>query len=200
MKEAMPKPEQRQLLSFTSKQWSGRPAQDAFNLWLGLGIIGFLISLVLMIFIAGLRDPGAASLFIAIFSVALTGLSIWAKASSEKKFLTGINQRVNETVLELTGNPNDQLSLPDFRKFIENERRLPLPVHGVPGLELRAIRHGETSAIQPNQSRQSPSPPRNSSSARTPVETTTQIIVAITPPDYGTASFDRLLQATLGAG
>jgi hypothetical protein len=199
MKEATPKQEQRLLLSFTSLQWSGRPAKDAIYSCLGLGVIGFFVCLVLMIFIAGLRDPGAGSLFIAVFAVGLTALAVWAKVSSEKKFLTRIHQRVNETILELTGNPNDRLSLPDFRKFIENERRIPLLVHGVPGLELRAVRHGESPAIGPKQPPPHRTAPRTSSTARTPVVTTTQVVIAITPPDYGTASFDRLLQATLDA-
>lgn len=199
MKDSLPKKEQKLLLSFTSLQWSGRPAQEAIYSCLGLGVIGFFVCLVLMIFIAGLRDPGVATLFIVVFAVGLTTLAVWSKASNEKKFLAGISKRVNDTIVELTGNPNDQLSLPDFRKFIENERRISLLVHGVPGLELRAVRHGESPAIGPKQSPPHQTAPRNSSSARTPVVTTTQVVIAITPPEYGTASFDRLLQATLDA-
>ena len=196
MKDASPEPAQKLLLSFTSQEWSGRPAQDAVYICLGLGIVGFLVSMVLMIFIAGLRDPGAGSLFIAIFSVALTALLVWAKASSEKKFLTGINQRVNETVLELTGNPNDQLSLPDFRDFIEKERHIPLLVHGVPGLELMAVKEVQ-STMSGRKQTQVRTAPKNTASKDTPVVTTTRVVIVITPPDYGTASFDRLFQAAL---
>lgn len=197
MKDSLPKKEKKLLLSFTSLQWSGRPAQEAIYSCLGLGVIGFFVCLVLMIFFAGLRDPGVATLFIVVFAVGLTTLAVWSKASNEKKFLAAISKRVNDTIVEMTGNPNDQLSLPDFRKFIENERRIPLLVHGVPGLELRAVRQGESPATGPKESPPHRNPPRNSSSTRTPVVTTTQVVVAITPPDYGTASFDRLLQATL---
>lgn len=199
MKGALPKPEQKLLLAFTSLQWSGRPAQEAIYSCLGLGVIGFFVCLVLMIFIAGLRDLGVATLFIVVFAIGLTTLAVWSKASNEKKFLAGISKRVNDTIVELTGNPNDQLSLPDFRKFIEKERCIPLLVHGVPGLELRTVRLGDLPAIRPKQAPEVRTTTKNSSSKDTPVVTTTQVIIAITPPDYGTASFDRLLQATLDA-
>ncbi|WP_426939273.1 hypothetical protein ACQCSV_05615 [Pseudarthrobacter sp. S3] len=183
-------------MTFTSQQWSGRPGQDSVYSCLGLGIIGFFVCLILMIFIAGLRNPGTATLFIVVFAVALTIFLVMAKASSEKKFLTGVNQSVNETILELTGNPGDQLSLHDFRRFIENEQRIPLLVHGVPGLEVTAVKDGQSTATgrkQPARVQKNPSP------RDTPEVTTTRLLITITPPEYGTASFDRLLQATLDA-
>src|SRR6476646_4368223 len=98
MSTSLPKPEQWLLVTFTSQQWSGRPGMDAVYLCLGLGFVGFVVCLVLMIFIVG-------------FAVALTTFIVLAESSSEKKFLIGINQSVNESILELTGNPDDQLSL-----------------------------------------------------------------------------------------
>ncbi|MDF9751584.1 hypothetical protein [Arthrobacter sp. ES3-54] len=197
MSNALPNPEQRLLVTFTSQQWTGRPGQDAVYSFLGLGIVGFVACLVLMIFIAGLRDPGAAALFIVVFAVALTTFIVLAKSSSEKKFLIGINQRVNDTILELTGNPDDQLSLRGFRRFIESEQRIPLPVHGVPGLELVVVREGESAGAGRKHPAQRRTAPPNPSSIHPPLVTTTELMITVTPPDYGTTSFDRLLNATL---
>jgi hypothetical protein len=197
MSNSLPKPEQRLLVTFTSQQWSGRPGMDASYLCLGLGFVGFVVCLVLMIFFAGLRDPGAAALFIVGFAVALTTLIVVAKSSSEKKFLICINQSVNETILELTGNPDDRLSLRSFRRFIEHEQRIPLPVHGVQGLELVVVREGESAVAGRKHAAQSRTAPPSPSSIHPPLVTTTELMIAVMPPDYGTTSFDRLLKATL---
>jgi hypothetical protein len=127
----------------------------------------------------------------------LTTLIVVAKSSSEKKFLIGINQSVNETILELTGNPDDRLSLRSFRRFIEHEQRIPLPVHGVQGLELVVVREGESAVAGRKHAAQSRTAPPSPSSIHPPLVTTTELMIVVTPPDYGTTSFDRLLKATL---
>lgn len=179
-----PKPEQRVLSSFTSEQWSGHPGQDGVNMFIGFAVIGAVLCLILMIFVPGLRSAGAVVLFTAVFAVVFTALAIKGKAAVERKFLEGITATVNDIVAGLTGNSAHRLSAQQFRDLIENGKPLPLPVNGVPGLELQAI------------SEQPPATARNPVMKRADnVVRTTRVVVTVTPPDYGITSFDRLLAA-----
>jgi hypothetical protein len=187
----MPKPkaEQRVLCSFTSDQWSGQPAQGGGNMFIGFAVIGAVLCLILMIFLPGLRSPGAVTLFTAVFAIAFTALSIRGRTAAERKFLEGMTARVNDIIAGLTGNSTQRLSEQRFRRLIENGRPLPLLVNGVPGLELQAV------------SEQTPAPSRSPVVKRADnVVRTTRVIVTIRPPDYGISSFDRLLAAAAEAG
>ncbi|MCO4261499.1 hypothetical protein NG697_00840 [Pseudarthrobacter sp. MDT3-26] len=183
-----PKPEQRVLHAFTSEQWSGRPAKDGGNIFVGSAIIGAVLCLVLMIFVPGLRSGGAFTLFTAAFAVLFTVLAIKGKASAERKFLAALTATLNDTIVGLTGNIEHRLSAQQFRALIENGAPLPLPVNGVPGLELQAIR--EKPAVQL----------RNAAGKRADnVAQATRIVITATPPDYGITSFDHLLAAAVEA-
>lgn len=96
--------ERRVIRSFTSEQWSGRPAQDGGNLFVGLAVIGAVLCLVLMIFVPGLRSGGAFTLFTAAFAVIFTVILIRGKASAERKFLEDLTAAVNDIIAGLTGN------------------------------------------------------------------------------------------------
>jgi hypothetical protein len=81
------------------------------------------------------------------------------------------------------------LSAQQLRALIENGEPLPLPVNGVPGLELSVVRE------------QPPVPVRNPVVKRTDnVVQTMRVVITVTPPDYGTTSFDHLLAAAVDAG
>lgn len=184
-----PPPEQRVLRAFTSEQWSGRPTQDGGSLFIGLAVIGAVLCLVLMIFVPGLRSGGALTLFTAAFAIVFTVLLIAGKASAERKFLGGLTEAVNETIVGLTGRVEQRLSADQFRALIENGRPVALLVNGVPGLELQAI------------SDQQPVPVRNPVVKRTDkVVRTTRVVITVTPPDYGITSFNHLLAAAAEAG
>lgn len=178
---AEPQPVQYELASFTSKQWSGKPAEDLPSMFFGSGVIALVLCLILMIPLSGLRNVGAATLFIAVVSIALTAVSVYGTATSERAFLRGLSERVNGTLLELTGNPAQQLSVQQFRALIESGRRLPLLVNGVPGLDLGVVRE-------------------RPAKRKPKVTTTAHVVLTVTAPDYGIASFDRLLAAARGAG
>jgi hypothetical protein len=179
-----PKPEKHVLSSFTSAQWSGRPEQDGVNMFIGFAVIGAVLSLILMIFVPGLRSLGAVILFTAVFAVVFTALSIRGKTSVERKFLEGLTATVNDIIVGQTGNTANRLSAQVFRALIENGKPLPLLVNGVPGLELQAIRE------------QLPVPVRNPVVKRVDnVVRSTRVVITVTPPDYGITSFDRLLAA-----
>lgn len=184
-----PQPEQRVLRAFTSDQWSGRPAQDGGNLFVGLAVIGAVLCLVLMIFVPGLRSGGAFTLFTAAFAIVFTVVLIRGKASAERKFLEDLTATVNDIIAGLTGNIAQALSAQQFRALIENGEPLPLLVNGVPGLELSVVRE------------QPPVQVRNSAVKRVDnVVRTTRVVITATPPDYGITSFDRLLAAAAVAG
>ena len=186
---SIPEPERRVLRSFTSEQWSGRPAQDGGSMFIGCAVIGAVLCLVLMIFVPGLRSGGAFTLFTAAFAIVFTVLLIGRKASAERKFLEDLTDAVNETIVGLTGNVGDRLSAQQFKALIEYSKPLRLLVNGVPGLELQAI------------SDQQPVPVRNPVVKRTDnVVRTTRIVITVTPPDYGITSFNHLLAAAVEAG
>lgn len=181
-----PQPEQRVLRAFTSEQWSGRPAQDGGNLFVGLAVVGAVLCLVLMIFVPGLRSGGAFTLFTAAFAIVFTVVLIRGKASAERKFLEDLTATVNDIIAGLTGNIAQGLSAQQFRALIENGEPLPLLVNGVPGLELSLVRD------------QPPVQVRNPAVKRTDnVVLTTRVVITVTPPDYGTTSFDHLLAAAV---
>jgi hypothetical protein len=171
----------REVCSFTSKQWSGSPADGAGATFGGFSVIGFVLCLLLMTFTPALRDVGATMLFVAVFASAFTVLAILAKNSSERAFLHRLTGTVNDVILELTADPAKQLSSNELRSLLVDGGSLPLLVNGVSGLRLLVA---PLPAPKPNQEAR----------PKTEAATTTRIVIAATPPDYGISSFDRLLE------
>jgi hypothetical protein len=122
----------------------------------------------------GLGTFGALILTLGVLGIVFKWLVSGDKPS--QKFVNELMADVNDPVVEVTGDPNVSLSAKDLRGLRDSGRHVPLPVNGVAGLKLRV----------------------GSGSVGTKVQTT-QVTVVATPPDYATASFGRLLQATLDA-
>jgi hypothetical protein len=181
--------EGRAISSFTSEQWSGRPAEDGGSMFVGLAVIGAVLCLVLMIFVPGLRSGGAFTLFTAAFAIVFTVVLIRGKASAERKFLEDLTAKVNDIIAGLTGNIAQGLSAQQLRALIENGEPLPLPVNGVPGLELSVVREHPPVQVR------NPAVKRVDNVVRT-----TRVVITVTPPDYGITSFDHLLAAAMEAG
>jgi hypothetical protein len=173
--------EHRVICGFTSKEWTGRPAEDAGAKFGRFSVIGFVVCLILMLVTPWLRDLGATMLFVALFASTCTVLSIRAKASREWAVVQRLTATVNEVLLELTADRSKQLSAGELRSLLVDGGSLPLLVNGVSGLRLSVIPE------------QSPKPKQNAK-PKTDAVTTTRIIIAATPPDYGISSFDRLLE------
>lgn len=176
-----PRTESREVCSFTSKQWSGRPADGAGATFGGFSVVGFVLCLLLMTFTPALRDVGATMLFVAAFATAFTVLAIRGKNSSERAFLQRLTGTVNDVILELTADRTSQLSPDALRSLLVEGGSHPLLVNGVSGLNLKAV-------PQP-----APKPQPNAKPKADEV-TTTRIVIAATPPNYGITSFDRLLE------
>ncbi|WP_247828210.1 hypothetical protein [Arthrobacter antioxidans] len=177
------------IIAFTSKEWDGRAAKQVPNMFVGFIVIGYVLGLILMIFIAPLRSFNALSLFAVVTSVLFTALAISGERSRQQKFLSGVAATINTTILELTGNPQDQLPLAKVEDLVTHGQRIPLLVNGVSGLQLTALR--ETP----------PQPPQFIKKDQRIVSTapdavvTTRVVITITPPEYGITSFDKLLAA-----
>jgi hypothetical protein len=176
----MPRIQSREVCSFTSEQWSGRPAEGAGATFGGFSVIGFVICLLLMTFTPALRDVGATMLFVAGFATAFTVLAIIGRSSNERAYLQRLTGTVNEVILELTADRTNRLSPDGLRSLLVDGGSLPLLVNGVSGLDLKAVR-------------QAASRPKQNGKPKADVVTTTRIVIAATPPDYGIRSFDRLL-------
>ncbi|TSE16626.1 hypothetical protein B1A87_012970 [Arthrobacter sp. KBS0703] len=179
----IPRTEHREICSFTSKEWTGRPADGAGAMFGGFSIVGFVLCLILMLFVPGLRDVGATMLFVGIFASTFTVLGILGTGSSERAFLQRLTAAVNEVILELTADRANQLSTDELRSLLVDGGSLPRLVNGVSGLHLKVI-------PEPT-----PKPkPKQIAPPKTDAVTTTRIVIAGTPPDYGIGSFDRLLE------
>jgi len=62
------------------------------------------------------------------------------------------------------------------------------------------VREGESAdADRKHPARRRTAPP-SPSSIHPPLVITTELMIAVTPPEYGTTSFDRLLKGALDAG
>ena len=176
-----PRTHSREVCSFTSKQWTGRPGEAAGAMFGRFSVVGFVVCLILMLFVPALRDVGATMLFVALFATAFTALGIRAKSSSERAFLRRLTGTVNDVILELTADRTQQLSADGLRSLLLDGGSLPLSVNGVSGLRLLVV------------PQRSPKAKQNARSKADAV-TTTRIVIAATPPDYGIRSFDRLLE------
>jgi hypothetical protein len=159
--------------TITVVRWTKKPAQDPIVRLVVFGIFGLLLGLVLMSFLPGLRSFGALTSFAAFFAALFTAPAV----AGRRRFLQGLTKRVNDTIVEVTGTAGDQLSVKQFRDLIRSGERLPLPVGGVPGLNLHVER--------------SPAAQKNAPEYWC-------AILTVVPPENGTASFDRLVAAAVG--
>lgn len=173
--------EQQVICTFTSREWTGRPADGAGTTFGRFSVVGLVLCLFLMLFVPWLRNLGAMMLFVAFFATACTALSIRAKDSRERAVLQRLTATVNEVVLALTADRAEQLSAENFRSLLIDGGSRPLPVNGVTGMHLKVVR-GSSPKPKPNAG---PKPEEVS---------TTHVALEATAPDYGIGSFDRLLE------
>jgi hypothetical protein len=160
--------------SVTLVRWSKKPGEDPLIRFLMFSILGLILCLVSMIYMPGLRSFGAVALFSTIFAAILTAPTV----SGQRSLMQGLTKRVNDTIVEVTGAPGDQLSVRQFRQLIKTGERLSLLVNGVPGLNLQVERATTLEKNAPEKWR---------------------VVCTVIPPENGTASFDRLLAAAVQA-
>lgn len=167
-------PDQPRRNAVTLVRWTRKPGQDPFIKLVLFSIFGLMLCLLLMIFLPFLRSFGAVATFTAFFAVILTAPTV----SSQRGFTEGLIKRVNDTISEVTGSPGNQLSVKEFRHLVKSGEQLSLPVSGVHGLGLHVER---ATALEKN------APERFAA------------VFTVIPPENGTASFDRLVAAAIGA-
>jgi hypothetical protein len=154
----------------TLVRWSKKP--DPVIRFILLSILGLIVGLMLMMFMDFLRNFGAIALFTVMFAAILTAPLV----SDERSFMKGLTKRVNDTIVEVTGTPGDQLSVRQFRQLVKSGEHVPLLVHGVPGLNLHVERASILELSGPGRWR---------------------AVFTVIPPENGTDSFDRLLLAAV---
>lgn len=179
-----PRVEHRVICSFTSKEWTGRPADGASAIFGRFSVIGFVLCLVLMLGLPWLRDVGATMLFVASFATVCTGVGILGKSAAERAVLQRLTATVNDVILELTADKAKQLSVDEFRSLLVEGGSVPLLVNGVSGLHLKVV-------PEPSHN------PKQNAKPNSNVVTTTRVVLAAIPPDYGISSFDRLLETAI---
>lgn len=151
-------------------RWSKKPGENPVVRFVIAGVLALFLCLILMMFIHGLRSFGAVVLFTVVVAALLTGPSV----SSQRRFMTGLTKRVNDTIAEVTGTSDDLLSVKDFRRMVRSGEPLPLLVSGVPGLNLHVERLAAVGTHAPEK---------------------WSAVFTVVPPENGTASFDRLVAA-----
>ncbi|WP_247040719.1 hypothetical protein [Arthrobacter rhizosphaerae] len=154
----------------TLVRWSKKP--DPMIRFILLTILGLILGLVLMMFMPFLQSFGAIALFTLFFAAIFTAPAV----SDERSFMTGLTKRVNDTIVEVTGTPDDQLSVRQFRQLVKSGEHVPLLVSGVPGLNLHVERASLLELSGPGRWR---------------------AVFTVIPPENGTDSFDRLLSAAI---
>jgi hypothetical protein len=177
-----PRTKHRVVCSFTDKQWTGRPDDEAGALFGRFSVAGLVLCFFLMTVFPGLRDLSAVVLFVALFAATFTAVSILARSSRERAFLQRVTASVNDVIRELSVDSAAQLGPDELRLLLVSGKPRPLAVNGVAGLELKVLRNT------------SPKTSLHAKPILKPV-TTTYIVLAATAPDYGVESFDRLLEA-----
>lgn len=152
---------------FGPKQFTGYAGRESHNLFFGTAILTAIVCLILAIFIPLLQNPGIGAIICFITALAVTIRDIASTVQREKRFLAGLTEKVNEFIVESTGDSSSRITARRLRQLIDFGGKLPLAINGVPCLDLTVtgIRFG----------------------AR-------QIVATVTAPDYALASFDRLLQ------
>ncbi|MET1065756.1 MAG: hypothetical protein ABWX85_12405 [Arthrobacter sp.] len=156
-------------------RWSTTPGENPVVKFLIFSVFSLILCLFLMIFLRGVASFGAVTFFTVFFAVLLTLPTVQRR----RTFLRGLTKRVNDTIVEVTSTPGDQLSVREFRRMVRSGERLPLLVSGVPGLNL----HVERLATLEQEGQQR-----------------WVAVFSVAPPENGTESFDRLVAAVMGAG
>ena len=154
------------LFGFDAIPGADRSGKKAAALFMGSGFLTFIACLFMMIFIAPLRNIFVVILLCTLVATVVAGVPYGHEVKREKTFMTGLTDRLNEAILELTGDPTVRISTWDFQQRIDYGGSMPLNINGVPGLELKVV--GEK-----------PGP--------------WQVLAVVTQPDYGLDSFDLLL-------
>ncbi|MFB9714281.1 hypothetical protein [Arthrobacter methylotrophus] len=123
-----------------------------------------------MIFIETMRNPliviGICFAVAALYTVS----EMVSTPTAVKVFRARLTRKVNELILEMTGDPTAKVSVTKLDELIEGGHGLPLHINGVPGIELKVV--DKEPGVK-------------------------QIIAKVTAPDYGLESFDLLLSAEL---
>ncbi len=156
-------------------RWSKKPGENPVIKFIMSSIFGLILSLFLMIFLAGFRSFGAVVFFTFFFAALLTIRTV----AAERRFMRGLTKRINDTIAEVTSDPGDQLSVKQFRHMAKSGEKLPLLVSGVPGLNLHVARASTLEKNAPEK---------------------WVAVFTVVPPENGTASFDRLVAAAINAG
>jgi hypothetical protein len=177
--------EKRVIGSFTSAQWDGRNIPEPIRTIAGLPAKWNWIGAIVVFVLANLGTFGGVILVFGVIGLLLRASMSARSRSPRQKFADDLMADINEAIVELTGNANVILSAKDLRALRKTGQQIPLPVNGVSGLDLSVVRDR-------------PAGHRTRVTARADDAVyTTQVIVTATAPDYGTDSFDKLLNATL---
>lgn len=128
--------EKRVIRTFTSAQWDGKRGFKARSLLGQFTAKRFLVALAIF---TALTRLGAFGVVAITLCVAALLLWILSEDKVRQNFVDEFIDDVNKTVVGLTGDATAGLSKKTFESLRSSGGRIPLPVNGVPGLELGIV-------------------------------------------------------------
>lgn len=186
------------VVEFTSKEWNNNASFSIWTLFgfsVGFSVMGLVVALILMIFLPGMRSFLAVSLFSAAFGIIFGCMLQKSEQSQGRTFLSHFSSKINIILTELGGNELQNITPSQLKKLIDSGEVHPLTVDGVAGLRLfvREDRIARMTLPPASTTTTAPAPQRVGKSH--PSSKRWQVIIATEAPQYGTESFDRLLDA-----
>ncbi|WP_159706326.1 hypothetical protein [Arthrobacter sp. 18067] len=152
--------------------WERKPGDNPVIRFVLFSVLGVMVALTMMVFLTGLRNFGALTLFTVTFAGILTVPAV----AAQRSFTRRLTKWINDTIHEVTGSAHEGLSAKQLRHLARSGEAFPLLVSGTPGLRLQVQRVLAVEDDAPERWR--------------------AVITAVSPRN-GIASFDRLLAATL---
>lgn len=190
---------------FTSKEWNNNASFSMlsfFGFSLAFGVMGLIVALILMIFLSDMRTLSAVALFSATFGIVFGSIFQKAEQSRGKTFLSDFSTKINVVLTELGGNELQNITPSKLKELIDSGTHHPLNVDGVAGLHLRVHENPiarTTSRPAPNALATATAEPRQVEKPRSSSKHW-RVVITTEAPEYGTASFDRLLSAATPSG
>lgn len=186
------------VVEFTSKEWNNNASFSIWTLFgfsVGFSVMGLVVALILMIFLPGMRSFLAVSLFSAAFGIIFGFMFQKSEQSQGRTFLSHFSSKINIILTELGGNELQNITPSQLKKLIDSGEVHPLTVDGVAGLRLFVREDRIARMTLPPASTTTTAPAPQQVGKSHPSSKRWQVIIATEAPQYGTESFDRLLDA-----
>lgn len=190
-----------EITKFTGKEWNN---SYSFSLGMFIGyfiyscLLGLGISIVLLIFIPNMRSVAAVMLVTGMFALMVSIFFQRLEARRAETFLSGCSDRINLAIEELSGDPAQNITPRELEQLITSGTKREILLDGVPGLCLSVSE--ERGPNIPANTGEGSEQTRTDSKRMRAMDKCWRVSIGMNEPQYGTESFDRLLQIATTRG